>query len=590
MVIVEPEITLRSALLDFAFFAGKMAISAVMLQWTYDMMSSFGDESKAKGQKNKAALRKRLGRQGRPNIETNTYEDQIAGDLVRTEDIDVTFDMIGGLEDQKREIYNVVVLPLKRPDLFASCSKLLAPPNGVLFYGPPGTGKTMLAKAIAKESGATFINLKLSTMLNKWFGESNKLVRAVFSLAKKMAPTIIFIDEIDAFLRARASDDITALANMKAEFMALWDGLLSGNDESDLGEDGEDGKQGGTDKSNPNRFGVMVIGCSNRPYDIDDAILRRMPRAFHVSLPLAPQREDILRLTLKDETVSDDVDLSRVAAQTEAFSGSDLKELCRVAAFQPFDEFMRAHTRAERGAADGAAEAEAALAGGASSKPRPISQRDFDAALTRVRPTARVAEEYRHLGAAESVRGLRPPSAASPGEAPGFDIEALQRMFAGTQLSELLRASFAPDGREASGVSVSSEMQSSAGVRERSNEGKKDDVGPIDVPTDTNASTSRSSPLAASPFTTSPHQSLSERARAARATPHGARMSLSERAKAKLASGDADDDTLRDALNALSKANEEPRDGTYVAMPPPVSNPKAQTRPPFRPIQRGLGR
>eukprot|EP00941_MAST-03F_sp_MAST-3F-sp1_P006439 g6439.t1 len=405
-IIVEPEITLRSCLIDFVFFSGKLLLSGFLFHWGAELLSTFGDESKKKGNENRNALDRRLCRQGRDPIKTNSYENQIAGDLVRTEDLDVTFDMIGGLDKQKKEIYNVVVLPLKRPELFANCSKLLSPPNGVLLYGPPGTGKTMLAKAIAKESGATFINLKLSTMLNKWFGESNKLVRAVFTLAKKMAPTIIFIDEVDAFLRARASDDITALANMKAEFMALWDGLTSGSSGGDLGE--SDGNEDETD-SDLNRFGVMVIGCSNRPYDIDDAILRRMPRAFQIDLPDAKQREHILKLTLREENLDETVDLVAIAALCDRYSGSDLKEVCRVAAYQPFDEFMRKQVAIDK--ATSTDSTDAGLADFVSQenevkKPRPISQTDLLTSVHRVRPSARVAEEYRTSGSAESVRGV----------------------------------------------------------------------------------------------------------------------------------------------------------------------------------------
>ena len=125
------------------------------------------------------------------------------------------------------------MLPLCHSALF---SRHLSPPKGVLLYGPPGCGKTMLAKAIAKESGATFINLHVSTLMDKWvgfsnviltfqFGESQKLVNAVFSLAKKLQPSIVFIDEIDCFLRERSRGDHEAMGMMKAEFMTLWDGL-----------------------------------------------------------------------------------------------------------------------------------------------------------------------------------------------------------------------------------------------------------------------------------------------------------------------------------------------------------------------------
>ena len=219
------------------------------------------------------ALSERLTRSGRQRIATNEYEDIIAQDMVDPDDIDVTMDGIGGLDNQKQHVYEIAILPLQRPDLFNG--GLLSVPKGLLLYGVPGTGKTMLAKAVANESGAAFIDLKMSTVMNKWFGESQKLIRAVFSLAQKLAPTIIFIDEIDAFMRARGSDqggDGSALGNMKAvrmphqtaallsfsqrmlqEFMALWDGLMSE-------------KLGPEEDAPP--FGVLVMGATNRPYDV----------------------------------------------------------------------------------------------------------------------------------------------------------------------------------------------------------------------------------------------------------------------------------------------------------------------------------
>ena len=151
----------------------------------------------------------------------------------------------------------------------------------------------MLAKALAKESGATFINIAASVLTNKWFGESNKLVAGLFSLARKTQPSIIFIDEIDSFLRERTKVDHEATAMMKAEFMtcvsafvlfcfvmilashvhrSLWDGLLSGSDR------------------------ILILGATNRIQDIDTAFLRRMPRQFTLPLPNASQREKILSL------------------------------------------------------------------------------------------------------------------------------------------------------------------------------------------------------------------------------------------------------------------------------------------------------
>ena len=134
---------------------------------------------------------------------------------------------IGGLEDIISSLRECVITPLLHPDLFRSSPALLTTPKGVLLYGPPGCGKTMLAKALAKESNATFINIAASVLTNKWFGESNKLVAGLFSLARKTQPSIIFIDEIDSFLRERSKGDHEVTAMMKAEFMTCVVSIFS---------------------------------------------------------------------------------------------------------------------------------------------------------------------------------------------------------------------------------------------------------------------------------------------------------------------------------------------------------------------------
>jgi len=175
----------------------------------------------------------------------------------------------------------------------------------------------MLAKALAKESGATFINVAISVLTNKWFGESNKLVAGLFSLARKTQPCIIFIDEIDSFLRERTKSDHEATAMMKAEVMTLWDGLLS------------------------SRERIIVLGATNRPNDIDTAILRRMPKRFAVRLPDTSQRKRILALMLKETELELGFPLDELARRTDGLSGSDLKELCRNAAMTPVREYMK---------------------------------------------------------------------------------------------------------------------------------------------------------------------------------------------------------------------------------------------------------
>ncbi|KAJ1912434.1 mitochondrial dynamin GTPase Msp1 [Tieghemiomyces parasiticus] len=279
------------------------------------------DPSRAKrkaAQKQSSAILDRLGAQATVLTE---YEQIILTEVIHPDDIDVTFEQVGGLDLIIGDLKESVIFPLNYPELFTSPSGLLGSPKGILLYGPPGCGKTMLAKALARESGATFINLHMSTLLDKWFGESNRLVNAVFSLAQKLQPAIIFIDEIDSFLRDRKSNDHEVTSMMKAEFMSLWDGLTSG-----------DGPQG-------NR--IVILGATNRPLDIDSAILRRMPKRFLVAPPNAEQRHSILKLILKDIPVDSEFSFNDLVQRTAGYSGSDIKELCRNAAMVPVREHMR---------------------------------------------------------------------------------------------------------------------------------------------------------------------------------------------------------------------------------------------------------
>ncbi|KAM0252378.1 hypothetical protein ACHAQJ_007710 [Trichoderma viride] len=234
---------------------------------------------------------------------------------------------IGGLDMIIEELKESVIYPLTMPHLYQHAASLLSAPSGVLLYGPPGCGKTMLAKALAKESGASFINLHISTLTEKWYGDSNKIVRAVFSLARKMQPAIVFIDEIDAVLGTRRSGEHEASGMVKAEFMTLWDGLTSSNSSGIPAQ-------------------IVVLGATNRIHDIDEAILRRMPKKFPITLPGLEQRRRILQLILKDAKVeAEHFDLDHVSKLTAGMSGSDIKEACRDAAMAPVREYMRQHGR-----------------------------------------------------------------------------------------------------------------------------------------------------------------------------------------------------------------------------------------------------
>lgn len=250
------------------------------------------------------------------SISLTEHETALLGLLVLPEDISVTFKDVGGLDEIVDDLRELVIYPLTHPEVFPQHSLLAHPPKGVLLYGPPGCGKTMLAKALAKESGASFLNIRMLHVMDKWYGESNKTVDAIFSLARKIEPCIVFIDEIDSFLRKRESADHEVTSLVKAEFMMLWDGLVSSGR-------------------------VLVLGATNRPGDIDEAFLRRMPKKFAVQKPGTAQRATILRMLLEGSDVEDLLDFTQLAELTEGYSGSDLKEWCRDAMMRVARESIR---------------------------------------------------------------------------------------------------------------------------------------------------------------------------------------------------------------------------------------------------------
>ncbi|XP_015067545.1 ATPase family AAA domain-containing protein 1-B [Solanum pennellii] len=336
---------------ELLLYAASAALSSLVLFVGLRQLDPNRQASK-KALENKKELAKRL---GRPIIQTNSYEDVIACDVINPDHIDVEFDSIGGLESIKQALFELVILPLKRPELFYG--KLLGPQKGVLLYGPPGTGKTMLAKAIAKESSAVFINVRTSNLMSKWFGDAQKLVAAVFSLAHKLQPAIIFIDEVDSFLGQRKSTDNEASTNMKTEFMALWDGFT-------------------TDQN----ARVMVLAATNQPSELDEAILRRLPQAFEIGMPNCRERAEILKVILRGEKVEDTIDYDGIASLCDGYTGSDLLELCKKAAYFPIRDLLNDEKSGKRTA-----------------EPRPLLESDLEKVLTTSKKTKVAASEYSRL-------------------------------------------------------------------------------------------------------------------------------------------------------------------------------------------------
>jgi AAA+ superfamily predicted ATPase len=369
--------------------AGVMAagVAALALTFSFRILDPNRASREAAAAKKKEIAR----RLGRPNIRTNQYEDIIAGDVANPHEISTTFDAIGGLGETKRALQEIVILPLLRPELFAS-GNLLKPVKGCMLYGPPGTGKTLLAKALAKECQACFINVRTSTLQSKWFGDANKLVAAVFSLAWKLQPSIIFIDEVDSFLGARKNSEHEANTSMKTEFMTMWDGFQTNE-----------------------HARVMVLAATNRPWEVDEAILRRLPRSFEVGLPDFANRCDILSVVLKGESVEPgffgpdpNAPVFQIARRTERYSGSDLKELCKSAAYGPIRDLLRAEAAERRLTRRTMIPTEEAFEDAAESfsrdpparrVKRAMTMRDFDEVLGKSSTSAEAAAAYRHAEA-----------------------------------------------------------------------------------------------------------------------------------------------------------------------------------------------
>ncbi|EFH45786.1 AAA-type ATPase family protein [Arabidopsis lyrata subsp. lyrata] len=246
----------------------------------------------------------------------NEFEKRIRPEVIPANEIGVTFADIGSLDETKESLQELVMLPLRRPDLFKG--GLLKPCRGILLFGPPGTGKTMMAKAIANEAGASFINVSMSTITSKWFGEDEKNVRALFTLAAKVSPTIIFVDEVDSMLGQRTRvGEHEAMRKIKNEFMTHWDGLMSNAGDR-----------------------ILVLAATNRPFDLDEAIIRRFERRIMVGLPSVESREKILRTLLSKEK-TENLDFHELAQMTDGYSGSDLKNFCTTAAYRPVRELIK---------------------------------------------------------------------------------------------------------------------------------------------------------------------------------------------------------------------------------------------------------
>ena len=240
-----------------------------------------------------------------PTAELNDLATTIQRDILDVNP-SVSWDDIAELHEAKQLLTEAVVMPMKYPQLFAD---IVRPWKGILLFGPPGTGKTMLAKAVATECRTTFFNISASTIVSKWRGDSEKLVRMLFELALHYAPSTVFIDELDSLMSQRTSDgsEHEGSRRMKTELLVQMDGLAK--------------RQGGD--------GVFVLAASNVPWDLDTAMLRRLEKRILVPLPCLIARREMFRKNLK--SVVANFDFEAVAAATEGHSGADIDIICREA-------------------------------------------------------------------------------------------------------------------------------------------------------------------------------------------------------------------------------------------------------------------
>ncbi|EDQ90357.1 uncharacterized protein MONBRDRAFT_16309, partial [Monosiga brevicollis MX1] len=232
---------------------------------------------------------------------------------IMTKDPGVKFDDIAGLHKAKNLIKEIVIWPMMRPDIFTGLRSI---PKGVLLFGPPGTGKTMIGKAIATEAQSTFFSISASALTSKWVGEGEKLVRALFAVARENLPATIFIDEIDSLLSSRTDSENEGSRRIKTEFLVQLDGAT-------------------TEKSER----LLVLGATNRPQELDEAARRRLSRRLYVPLPDELGREALIRISLQSERHAlSDEHVQAIVQRTAGYSGADVVELCKEASFIPLRE------------------------------------------------------------------------------------------------------------------------------------------------------------------------------------------------------------------------------------------------------------
>jgi SpoVK/Ycf46/Vps4 family AAA+-type ATPase len=376
------------------------------------------------------------------------YEKRLMPGIANPDQIKTTFDQVHVPKETVDSIRTITSLSLLRPDAFDYGILATEKISGALLYGPPGTGKTLLAKAVAKESGSTVLEVSGSQIMDKYVGEGEKNVAAIFSLARKLSPCIVFLDEADAVFASRdAMRERSSHRDILNQFLKEWDGL--------------------------NDLSVFVMVATNRPFDLDDAVIRRLPRRLLVDLPTQDDRKEILRIHLKGEQLDESVDLADLAKRTPFYSGSDLKNVAVSAALACVKE---ENEQAALAAAEATSETNADAGTATSSEPTPS---ETTTSTTTPTPT--------------STASPTPPSTAQPTTAPLHLVRGTSYTF---PAKRTLHARHFDKALQEISASISEDMSSLSAIKKfdeqfgdgRGKRGKKDfGFGGVQGPRDESA-------------------------------------------------------------------------------------------------------
>ncbi|KAK2950021.1 putative Vacuolar protein sorting-associated protein 4A [Blattamonas nauphoetae] len=265
------------------------------------------------GNSGNAQAKKGSGEDG--DEEAKKLEDALSGAIVRDKP-NVSWDDVAGLEKAKESLKEAVVLPIKFPQLFVGARK---PWKGILLYGPPGTGKSFLAKAVATEVDATFFSVSSSDLMSKWVGQSERLVKTLFELARKERPSIVFIDEIDSIAGKRGDNESESTRRVKTELLVQMQGVGNDND------------------------GLLFLGATNTPWDLDSAVRRRFEKRIYIPLPEVNARKILFEKNIGTTPHQvNDQQFLQLAQKSEGYSGADISIVVREALMRPVRRLQKA--------------------------------------------------------------------------------------------------------------------------------------------------------------------------------------------------------------------------------------------------------